>query len=124
MFSAFKDVIDKTWTVHCEHMTICIGTLQNPQTEDLRSVASEFRNQIAKYHVGQRVDLRVVSKGISSERGVCAVGVLGCASCNRNPHITVACAPNCRPKLSNYIQHWEMLDTDKQFVVHGEIQQR
>ena len=86
-------------------MTICMGPLSDPKTEDYRSVAPRIerfscgqsgaeadsvKGQLLKYREGQRVELQVVSLGQNED--VMAVGVIGCVSCNRNPHIT---APRC-----------------------------
>ena len=38
------------------------------------------------YHEGQNFELKVVSLGQNED--AIAVGVLGCVSCNRNPHVT------------------------------------
>lgn len=110
------------WTVHCEHMTICMGSLAQPHTEDNRSVAELIRKQTAAMRVGQQVALRVVSMGRA--RDVVAVGVVGCPCCNRNPHITVAVASGVQPSLSNRIQRWDILPADRQIGLQGELSQR
>ncbi|CAK0897854.1 unnamed protein product [Prorocentrum cordatum] len=115
------------WTTYCEHMTICMGPLQRPRTEDNRSCAEAVRRQTAALSVEQEMDLRVVSIGELPD-SVLAVGVVGCPSCNKNPHIrrhvTVAVAPKKRPQLSNDIRRWTVLPAEEQVELHGAVWQR
>ncbi|CAE7261548.1 unnamed protein product, partial [Symbiodinium natans] len=109
------------WSQFCDHMTICVGALSNPKTEDYRSVADTVQKQIAKYREGQEFELKVVSVG--KDDHVLAVGVIGCTSCNRNPHITVATAPGYPPNTSNNIKKWTMISADEQFTLTGVLRQ-
>jgi len=117
----FSGGFSKGWTVHCDHMTICNGPLANPSTEDFRSVADTFRKSTAALNEGAELNLKVVSTAATDK--VLAVGVLGCVSCNRNPHITIATAPGAKPVESNSIRQWTMLPEKKQFSIHGMIWQ-
>eukprot|EP00928_Gymnodinium_smaydae_P074128 TRINITY_DN57193_c0_g1_i1.p1 TRINITY_DN57193_c0_g1~~TRINITY_DN57193_c0_g1_i1.p1 ORF type:complete len:588 (+),score=67.05 TRINITY_DN57193_c0_g1_i1:49-1764(+) len=110
------------WALHCDHMTICVGALQDPKTEDNRSIAADVHAKIASYRCAQEVDLKVVSIGFSD--GVAAVGVIGCLSCNRNPHITIATAPQVAPSMSNSIAKWNMLPAEKQISLRGMVWMR
>mmetsp|Transcript_74725 Transcript_74725/g.139492 ORF Transcript_74725/g.139492 Transcript_74725/m.139492 type:complete len:517 (-) Transcript_74725:38-1588(-) len=103
-------------------MTICVGSLRRPMTEDNRSVAGNLRDQIAGFREKQEFTLTVVSRGMTST--VMAVGVVGCPSCNRNPHITVATSPRTAPAASNKIPKWEMLPQEEQFTLQGMVWQR
>lgn len=103
-------------------MTICLGSLLQPQTEDSRSVAAAMRGKIAELHDRQHVELRVVSVGRGE--GVLAVGVFSGVSCNRNPHVTVACAPRVAPSAANLIRTWDPLPPHEQFTIRGEVEQR
>jgi len=120
--TAFKGGIPSSWTTHCEHMTICMGPLTRPLTEDSRSVADSIRQQTAALRERQEVELRVVSTG--SDEQVLAVGVVGCTSCSRNPHITVATAPDAPPSRSNLIRKWNMLPVEEQLCLRGMVWQR
>jgi len=114
--------IPSDWTPHCDHMTICVGSLRRPLTEDNRSVAGNLKDQIAGFRDRQAFQLTVVSRGTTST--VMAVGVVGCPSCNRNPHITVGTAPKIAPNASNTIPKWEMLPHEEQFTLEGMVWQR
>lgn len=113
--------IPHRWTRFCDHMTICVGALSNPKTEDFRSVADTVQKQIAKYREHQEFELKVVSVGRDDH--VLAVGVIGCASCNRNPHITVATAPGHPPNISNGIKKWTMIAAEEQLTLTGVVKQ-
>mmetsp|Transcript_69244 Transcript_69244/g.150695 ORF Transcript_69244/g.150695 Transcript_69244/m.150695 type:complete len:520 (+) Transcript_69244:70-1629(+) len=110
------------WSMHCEHMTVCMGPLSNPTNVDNRSVGESLRQEIAAFQEGKDFVLRVVSKGSSED--VMALGVVGCASCNRNPHITVATAPGTAPMRSNLIQKWQVLPPESQLNLSGRLVQR
>eukprot|EP00439_Symbiodinium_sp_Y106_P007850 s83_g1.t1 len=113
--------IPHRWTRFCDHMTICVGALSNPKTEDFRSVADTVQKQIAKYREHQEFELKVVSVGRDDH--VLAVGVIGCTSCNRNPHITVATAPGHPPNISNSIKKWTMIAAEEQLTLTGVVKQ-
>ena len=113
--------IPERWKRHCDHMTICVGSLSNPKTEDFRSVADTMQKHISRYQDGQKFELNVVSVGHNED--VIAVGVIGCVSCNRNPHVTVATAPFVAPNASNFISKWRMLEATEQFKVTGQLRQ-
>lgn len=114
--------IPHRWKMYCDHMTICVGALSNPKTEDFRSVAGNVQQQISRYHEGQDFELKVVSFGHNED--AIAVGVLGCVSCNRNPHVTVSTAPHAAPSTSNLIKKWTMLSSNDQFTVTGQLWQQ
>lgn len=114
--------IPHRWKMYCDHMTICVGALTNPKTEDFRSVAGNVQQQISRYHEGQSFELKVVSFGHNED--AIAVGVLGCVSCNRNPHVTVSTAPHAAPSSSNLIKKWTMLSSNDQFTVTGQLFQQ
>lgn len=113
--------IPDRWKRFCDHMTICVGSLSNPKTEDFRSVADTMQKHISRYQDGQKFELNVVSVGHNED--VIAVGVIGCVSCNRNPHVTVATAPFVAPNASNFINKWKMLEATEQFKVTGQLRQ-
>ncbi|CAL1131204.1 unnamed protein product [Cladocopium goreaui] len=114
--------IPHRWKMYCDHMTICVGALSNPKTEDFRSVAGNVQQQISRYQEGQNFELKVVSFGHNED--AIAVGVLGCVSCNRNPHVTVSTAPHAAPSTSNLIKKWTMLSSNDQFTVTGQLWQQ
>lgn len=107
---------------HCEHMTLCMGSLANPFTVDNRSCAEALRDQIRSLAPGQVVTLRVVSYGARSD--VTAVGVVGCPSCNRNPHVTLATAAGTAPVEANRISVWSPLEESKWLALTGMVWQR
>eukprot|EP00929_Paragymnodinium_shiwhaense_P036903 TRINITY_DN19725_c0_g1_i1.p1 TRINITY_DN19725_c0_g1~~TRINITY_DN19725_c0_g1_i1.p1 ORF type:complete len:317 (+),score=87.91 TRINITY_DN19725_c0_g1_i1:56-1006(+) len=109
--------------VYCDHMTVCLGPRSKPRTEDNRSVADVVKGQIGKYKEMQEFELKVVSVGELEDK-VWAVGVVGCVSCNKNPHITVATHPEVAPSLSNSIRQWRMLPVEQQLTVYGLILER
>jgi len=105
-----------------DHLTICMGPLSDPKTVDTRSVGDVIRQQVALLRDRQEMDLQVISTGRS--QSAMAVGVMGCASCNRNPHITVATEPGEPPVSSNEIRKWDMLPVDLRISLHGMVWQR
>lgn len=84
-------------------------------------MADTVQKQIAKYREHQEFELKVVSVGRDDH--VLAVGVIGCASCNRNPHITVATAPGHPPNISNGIKKWTMIAAEEQLTLTGVVKQ-
>eukprot|EP00913_Durusdinium_trenchii_P018446 g17329.t1 len=133
--------IPARWKMYGDHMTICLGPLSDPTTEDFRSVAETVQKQISRYQETgiererdaknpcfahdakeqQRFELQVVSLGHNDD--AIAVGVIGCTSCNRNPHITVATAPQIPPNASNMIKKWTMLPSTEQLTLVGHLKQ-
>lgn len=118
----FEGGLPQGWRQHCEHMTICVGPLQNPLTEDSRSVAEDVRSQTRRLNEGEQLTLQVVSRGYNKD--VLAVGVIGCISCNRSPHVTVATGPRVDAAASNAIRGWQPLKPADQLQLHGRVCQR
>lgn len=105
-------------------MTICLGSLSNPKTpEDQdRLITETVQKDLDEYEEGQEFELQVVSVG--RDESVLAVGVVGCSSCNRYPHITVATAPGSKPSQSNSLKDWTPLSAEEQFTLKGVLQQK
>ncbi|CAE7236606.1 unnamed protein product [Symbiodinium sp. CCMP2592] len=116
--------IPSEWTQFCDHMTICLGSLSNPKTPEDKDglVAETVQKDLDEYEEGQEFELQVVSLG--RDESVLAVGVVGCSSCNRYPHITVATAPGSKPSQSNDLRDWTPLSPEEQFTLKGVLQQK
>ncbi|CAJ1432833.1 unnamed protein product [Effrenium voratum] len=106
LLDTFKDSIPEGWVVYAHHMTICLGSLEDANSNG-SALPDERRAAIRTLRPKDLRMLRVVSIGKGS--GVLAVGVVGCPSVNRVPHITLACAKNHRPVESNSISSWAPL---------------
>jgi hypothetical protein len=92
LLATFGHLIPEGWTTKAEHMTICLGPLD------------KWANSQAGRPtplVGATVELLAVATG--RDDSALAIGVVGCLSNNKNPHITIAVAPGHRPVESNFI---------------------
>ena len=84
LLDTFKDSIPEGWVVYAHHMTICLGSLEDANSNG-SALPDERRAAIRTLRPKDLRMLRVVSIGKGS--GVLAVGVVGCPSVNRVPHL-------------------------------------
>lgn len=114
----FKGGVPAGWHESCESMVVCLGSLSRPRAEaGQRPISSALRAELAALSDGQQCELQVVSAGRA--RAALAVGVRGCASSSRTPHVVLACAPGARPSAAGLIKRWEELRASQQFVIRG-----
>ena len=102
----FGELIPSGWTIYAHHMTICLGSLSDARSNG-NPVSDDLQSSIRQLKAKDRGTLKVVS--IGKGRGVVALGVIGCPSVNKVPHITLACANGHKPVESNSIDTWEQL---------------
>lgn len=100
----FADSIPSGWTIYAHHMTICLGSLADARSNG-NPVSDDLESSIRQLKAKDPGTLKVVS--IGKGKGVVALGVIGCPSVNRVPHITLACANGHKPVESNGISTWE-----------------
>eukprot|EP00438_Fugacium_kawagutii_P018991 Skav203209 [mRNA] locus=scaffold1148:84412:85617:- [translate_table: standard] len=100
----FADSIPSGWTIYAHHMTICLGSLADARSNG-NPVSDDLESSIRQLKAKDPGTLKVVS--IGKGKGVVALGVIGCPSVNRVPHITLACANGHKPVESNSISTWE-----------------
>jgi len=86
-----EKLIPEDWKIIGDHMTISLG---------------EIPTHLERY-LGMKIPLDVESFAINDR--VCAVGVSGFETKNRNPHITIAVNEKvgATPKESNNLENWE-----------------
>jgi len=119
LLRSFQDKIPAAWDKHSHHMTICLGSLAEARSNDV--AADAMIAEVRKLWPGSAVALRVVS--IGEKEGVVALGVIGCASLNKFPHVTLACAAGHKPVESNHISDWAPLSENQLICLTGTVRE-
>lgn len=101
LINQFKDIIPDNWKIFCHHMTINLkGYIPNEE-----------------YQLGQEEIITATHLGMNEK--VIAVKVLSnIKSVNVVKHVTIATAPESKPKDSKEIQTWH---TIKPIILKGKI---
>ena len=120
LLDAFGDFVPAGWQVFAHHMTICLGTLADARANSAE-VSGDLQESIRQLRPGERLALEPVSIGEAD--GVVALGVIGCPSVNRTPHITLACAKGHRPVESNKISKWHALPPERLIQFSGRVKE-
>ena len=120
LLNVFGDFLPSGWQVFAHHMTICLGSLADARSNDTEA-SEELQESIRQLRPSDGLVLQPVSVGKAD--GVIALGVIGCPSVNRVPHITLACAKGHRPVESNKISQWSALPADKLIALTGNVRE-
>jgi len=116
---SFQDKIPAAWEKHAHHMTICLGSLAEARSNE--AAGDSVKAEVRKLWPGTAVALRVVSLG--KKDGVVALGVIGCPSLNKYPHVTLACGSGHKPVESNQISDWAPLSENQLICLTGTIRE-
>lgn len=99
--------IPDDWILYADHMTI----VYNDGDENKQKRADELSSEL-----GNPVQLHINSIGISDE--AIAFGIDNFNTQNKQPHVTIATAPNSKPVKSNEITKWLPIEG---FYVIGKV---
>ena len=120
LLDAFGSYVPAGWQVFAHHMTICLGSLSEARSSDCE-ISCDLQESIRNLRATESLTVEPISIGKAD--GVIALGVIGCPSVNRVPHITLACAKGHRPVESNKISKWRALPVDRLISLKGNVRE-
>jgi len=92
--------LDKIIPCICHHVTLLPPGKSNKKVEDFYEL-----------HKDEHFDIRVTGAGCNSKVYALKVDLLGIPYDNEQPHITLCCYNNGKPKDSNNITEWHKVPT-------------
>lgn len=104
-------IIPEGWKEYFDHMTVIYND-NSEYAKYIKSIVNNFE--------GKKIELKVVSQGISDKAYAIHVDIPAGIPCgNKISHVTLACSPEGFAVDSNYIENWHNIL--KPFIIKGTL---